>query len=54
MNNETLFKLRKMRLPALAAAYREQSEVPDNYALLVRPVTGTMERLRYKTPALSE
>ena len=34
MNNETLLKLRKMRLPALAAAYREQSEDPDNYAAL--------------------
>ncbi len=34
MNNETLLKLRKMRLPALAAAYREQSEDPDNYATL--------------------
>ncbi len=32
MNNDTLQKLRKMRLPAFANAYRDQANDPDTYA----------------------
>lgn len=34
MNYDTILKLRKMRLPALAAAYNDQAKDPDNYASL--------------------
>ena len=34
MNHDTLQKLRKMRLPALANAYIEQSDDPENYSPL--------------------
>lgn len=34
MNNDTLLKLRKMRLPAFATAYLNQANRPDEYASL--------------------